>query len=159
MQKKNIEHASTTCELVCLKQLLEEVQFGDVTQMTLIRDNQVVLHINSNFVFHEMTKHMEVDFHFTWEKIVSEDTKTAFVNLSDELVDTFTKPLRDLEFIIFVTSFTHNLYVQAWWEMLEMCKPNCIYLGLTHIFIINRLPSMLFQQKVINPIPNLFLFS
>jgi len=29
-----------TCELVCLKKLLKELQFGDVSQMTFICDNQ-----------------------------------------------------------------------------------------------------------------------
>jgi len=31
--------ASTTCELIWLKQLLKELQFGEVNQMTLICDN------------------------------------------------------------------------------------------------------------------------
>jgi len=55
---------SATCELVWLKQLLKELQFGEVTQMTLICDNQVALHISSNLVFHERTKHSEIDCHF-----------------------------------------------------------------------------------------------
>jgi len=51
-----------TCELIWLKQLLKELQFGEVTQMTFICDNQVALHISSNPVFHGRTKHIEIDF-------------------------------------------------------------------------------------------------
>ena len=80
-----------TCELVWLKQLLQELL--DVTQMTLICDNQVALHINSNPVFHERTKHIEIDCHFIREKILSGDIKTEFVNSSDQLTDIFTKSL------------------------------------------------------------------
>jgi len=56
--------ALAVCELIWLKQLLKELQFGEVTQMTLKCDNQVALHISSNPVFHERNKHIEVDCHF-----------------------------------------------------------------------------------------------
>jgi len=75
--------ASAACELVWLKQLLRELQFGDVTQMTLVCDNQAALHISSNPLFHERTKHIEIDCHFIREKIMSGYIKTEFVNSSD----------------------------------------------------------------------------
>jgi len=85
--------ASAACELVWLKQLLKELQFGDINQMTLICDNQVALYISFNPVFHERTKHIEIDCHFIREKIMSGDIKTEFVNSSDQLADIFTKSL------------------------------------------------------------------
>jgi len=72
--------ASTTCELIWLKQLLKELQFGEVNQMTFICENQAALHISSNPVFHERTKHIEIDCHFIRENIVSRDIKIEFVN-------------------------------------------------------------------------------
>jgi len=65
---------SATCEL---KQLLKELQFGEVTQMTLICNNQVVLHVSSNLIFHEKTKHIEIDCHFIQQKIIFGDIKTV----------------------------------------------------------------------------------
>jgi len=100
---------SAAWELVWLKQLLRELQFGDVTQMRLVCDNQVALHISVNFVFHERTKHIEIDYHFIREKIMSGDIKIEFVNSNDQLVDIFTKSLRGLELIIFVTSLAHTI--------------------------------------------------
>ena len=63
--------ALATCELICLKQLLQELRFRKDGQMTLVCDNQTALHIASNPVFHERTKHIEVECHFIREKIAS----------------------------------------------------------------------------------------
>ncbi|RVW72360.1 Retrovirus-related Pol polyprotein from transposon TNT 1-94 [Vitis vinifera] len=58
-----------------------ELRFGKDEQMKLIYDNQAALHIASNPVFHERTKHIEVDCHFIREKIASGCVATRFVNL------------------------------------------------------------------------------
>ncbi|RVW94790.1 Retrovirus-related Pol polyprotein from transposon RE2 [Vitis vinifera] len=63
--------ALATCELIWLKHLLRELRFGKDEQMKLICDNQAALHIASNPVFYERTKHIEVDCHFIREKIAS----------------------------------------------------------------------------------------
>ena len=83
--KSNVEAkyqamALATYELIWLKHLLQELRFEKDEQMKLICDNQVALHISSNPVFHERTKHIELDYHFIKEKIASEYMTTNFVN-------------------------------------------------------------------------------
>ena len=103
-----------TCELILLKQLLQELRFGKDGQMTLACDNQAALHIASNPVFHEMTKHIEVDCHFIREKITSRCMTTSFVNSSDQLADIFTKSLRGPRIQFICNKFdAYNQYALA----------------------------------------------
>ena len=62
--------------------------------MKLICDNQAALHISSYLVFHERTKHIEMNFHFIREKIASGCMTVSFVNSNDQLANIFTKFLR-----------------------------------------------------------------
>lgn len=50
--------------LIWLKQLHKELQFEETGPITLICDDQTALHIVSNIIFHEKTKHIEIDCHF-----------------------------------------------------------------------------------------------
>ena len=62
--------------------------------MMLLCDNQDAFYTASNLVFHERTKHIEVDYHFIREKIVLGCMTISFVNSSDQLLDMFTKSLK-----------------------------------------------------------------
>ena len=54
-------------------------------------DNQTALHIASNPVFHERTKHIEIDCHFVCEKIQLDLISTGYVKTREQLGDIFTK--------------------------------------------------------------------
>jgi hypothetical protein len=56
--------ASTTSELIWIKQVLADLKIEHKKPMKIFYDNQAARHIASNPVFHEKTKHIEVDCHF-----------------------------------------------------------------------------------------------
>jgi len=56
-----ITMASATCELVWIKQLLQELKFYEIQTMKFYCDNQTPLYMISNPVFHERAKHIEID--------------------------------------------------------------------------------------------------
>jgi len=87
--------ALTTCELIWLKHLLQELHFSKIGTMSIICDNQAAPHIAFNPVFHERTKHIEIDCHFIREKIMSGEIATSFVSSNDQLTYIFTKSLRE----------------------------------------------------------------
>lgn len=86
--------AEATCELIWIKQLIQELKFCGTQQMKLYCDNQAALHITSNPVIHERTKHIEIDFHFVREKVLSKEIITENVSSNDQLADILTKSLR-----------------------------------------------------------------
>ncbi|XP_019459978.1 PREDICTED: uncharacterized protein LOC109359742 [Lupinus angustifolius] len=53
--------ALTTCEINWLSYMLQDLQHSSFTSALLYYDNQYAIHIASNHVFHERTKHIELD--------------------------------------------------------------------------------------------------
>jgi hypothetical protein len=85
--------ASTTSELIWIKLLLVNFEINTQDPMKMYCDNQSACHIASNPVFHERTKHIEVDCHFVREKLQAKKIMTPFVRSNNHLADILTKGL------------------------------------------------------------------
>ncbi|KAJ0472560.1 putative RNA-directed DNA polymerase [Helianthus annuus] len=84
---------SATCELMWLKNLLFELNVDCQLPMLLNCDSQAALSIAANPVFHERTKHFELDLHFLREKVAYGIINPVKVDSENQLADIFTKGL------------------------------------------------------------------
>ncbi|KAK2970837.1 hypothetical protein RJ640_016633 [Escallonia rubra] len=85
--------AQSTCEVMWICHLLEEISLKPPLPAKLWCDNQAARHIASNPVYHERTKHIEVDCHFIREKIQENLISTSYVKTGEQLGDILTKSL------------------------------------------------------------------
>ncbi|KAI3730786.1 hypothetical protein L1987_61963 [Smallanthus sonchifolius] len=84
---------AATCEITWLVNVLRELKVNISTLVTLYCDNSAALSIARNPVFHDRTKHFEIDLFFLREKISSGYIRTEGVDSKNQLADIFTKGL------------------------------------------------------------------
>ena len=85
--------AATTAELIWLRWLLQDLGVDCSTTTKLHCDNRSAIQIAHNDVFHECTKHIEIDCHFIRHHLLQGTLTLQSVSSQDQLVDIFTKPL------------------------------------------------------------------
>ncbi|XP_056690301.1 uncharacterized mitochondrial protein AtMg00810-like [Spinacia oleracea] len=90
--------AAASAEVTWLVNLLEDMGVINLKPISLHCDNQSALHIARNPVFHERTKHIEIDCHFTRDKVLEGLLHLAYLPTENQLADVFTKPLSSAQF-------------------------------------------------------------
>ncbi|PON84400.1 hypothetical protein TorRG33x02_198600 [Trema orientale] len=85
--------AQGVCELLWLKMLLKELGVNIVQPMKLYCDNKAAISISHNPMFHDRTKHVEVDKHFIKEKIEAGEICIVYLPTSEQVADILTKGL------------------------------------------------------------------
>ena len=81
----------TTSKLLWLRWLLKDLDMSTSSATPLYCDNQSAIHIAHNDVFHERTKHIEIDCHFIYYHLVHGALRLISISSKDQLADIFTK--------------------------------------------------------------------
>ncbi|KAL0462665.1 UNVERIFIED_CONTAM: Retrovirus-related Pol polyprotein from transposon RE1 [Sesamum latifolium] len=85
--------AAMVCELRWISYILSDLGLVVKLPIQLFCDNQAALHIMANPVFHECTKHIELDCHVVRDAYKDGFVSPSFVRSASQLADLFTKPL------------------------------------------------------------------
>ncbi|KAL3375698.1 hypothetical protein AABB24_006922 [Solanum stoloniferum] len=82
-----------TAEITWLIRLLTNLSVSPMLPVHVHSDSQVALDITRNPVFHERTKHIDLDYHFVRQQFLAGLISLTFVPSASQLADFFTKPL------------------------------------------------------------------
>ncbi|XP_019161991.1 PREDICTED: uncharacterized protein LOC109158510 [Ipomoea nil] len=106
--------AATVCEVQWITSLLYDLQVELIRHAAIFCDNKSAIAIGENHVFHERTKHIEIDCHIVCEKVSQGLVKLLSISSSGQIADGFTKALPISLFQNFVSKLgTQDLHAPA----------------------------------------------
>ncbi|XP_023741475.3 uncharacterized mitochondrial protein AtMg00810-like [Lactuca sativa] len=85
--------ANTAAELIWISHLLCDLNALPSSRPTLLCDNFSAIFLSQNPVAHRCAKHIDIDYHFVYELVLSGKLHTKFEPTKLQVADIFTKPL------------------------------------------------------------------
>ena len=102
-------------EVVWIANLCRELQAPQDKPIAFFCDSTAAIHIANNPVFHERTKHVELNCHQVRDMICSVLIKTLHVGTASQLADVFTKPIFPTQFNALIGKMSlHSIYSPSW---------------------------------------------
>ncbi|XP_019438862.1 PREDICTED: uncharacterized protein LOC109344552 [Lupinus angustifolius] len=90
--------AIASCEVQWLTYLLQDFKANSKTPALLYCDNNSARYIAANPVYHERTKHIEIDCHITRERLQNNLFHLLPISTHDQVADILTKALEPIPF-------------------------------------------------------------
>jgi hypothetical protein len=78
--------------------LLTDLFDLDMEDTTILCDNQSIIKMTKNPVFHDRSKHIEIRYHYICDMVQRGALKLLYVSTDEQVVDVLTKPLSRVKF-------------------------------------------------------------
>lgn len=98
--------AMICCELKWIRRLLRDLHVHYPYPVLLYCGSQAAMHITVNPVFHEKTKHIEINCHFVYDEYQAYRIILTYVPSQSQLADIFIKALGHAHFCALSPSCT-----------------------------------------------------
>eukprot|EP00253_Pinus_taeda_P023431 PITA_23431 len=90
-----------SCEVFWLKKLFNEL-FGHTLDTTVILcDNQSGIRLSENLVFHDLSMHIDIKYHFIWDMVQRGAIRLHHIGTDEQVAEILTKPLGKVKFLTF----------------------------------------------------------
>ncbi|GJX30973.1 ribonuclease H-like domain-containing protein [Tanacetum coccineum] len=112
--------ASVTSEVIWILKILKDLQIEKLLPVSLHYDSNLAIKIDVNIVFHERTKHLEIDLHFVRENILKGVVKTVKVDTANQIADILTKGLDTVQHLELVKML--GMYDVYQFKLVRRCE-------------------------------------
>lgn len=126
---------NTICEVMWMKYMLEKLSFQVNTPLKIFCDSKATIHINNNPVYHERTKHFEIDCHFIREKVMTRLVNLVHVSTKDQVADILIKVVPRDQFIYLLKKM--GLYNSSCRSWRGDCKGSGSIIDLIHLLYVS----------------------
>ncbi|GJR07911.1 hypothetical protein Tco_0790563 [Tanacetum coccineum] len=104
--------ASVTSEVILILKILKDLHVENLLPVLLHCDSNSAIKIAANPVFHERTKHLEIDLHFVRKIVFKGIVKTIKVDSANQIADILTKGLDTLQHKGFVEKLVFLIFTK-----------------------------------------------
>lgn len=114
---------AASCQAVWMRKMFAKLMHKQDEATKIYCDNNSVIALSKNHIFHKRSKHIDTSYHFIRELVNNKEICLEFCRSEDQFADIFTKPLaRDTFEYLFLRQFKKN----AFWRIFERFGLMCI---------------------------------